>query len=49
MLNQTYSEVEARKNGEVSLKAFTAVAPRANSPNLLRCIVFGVGMELGWR
>jgi hypothetical protein len=37
---QTYSEVEARKNGEVSRKASTAAAARANSPTLLRCMAW---------
>lgn len=29
------------KKGEVSRKASTAAAPRASSPNLLKCIVLG--------
>lgn len=41
----TYSEVEARKKGEVSRKASTAATPRASSPNLLTCMVFVVKME----
>jgi hypothetical protein len=43
--NGTYSEVEARKNGEVSRKALTVAAPRATSPKLLRRIVLVVGMS----
>lgn len=37
--HQTYSEVDARKKGEVSRNASTVLAPRASSPSLLRCMV----------
>jgi len=45
-VRQTYSEVEARKKGDVSRNASTAAAPRATSPNLLRCMVFIVEAEM---
>ena len=35
----TYSDVDARKKGEVSRKALAVAAPRASSEKLLKCIV----------
>jgi hypothetical protein len=36
---KTYSDVDAKKKGEVSRKALAVAAPRASSEKLLKCIV----------
>lgn len=38
-LAESYSEVEARKKGDVSRNAETVAAPNASRPKLPRCIV----------
>lgn len=44
---ETYSEVEAKTNGEVSLNPLTAAAPRASSQNRLRCMMQSAGLIFG--
>ena len=38
----TYSEVDSKKKGEVSVKAWATLAAAANMPNTCNCIVVNV-------